>query len=120
MLRGCYRKRALTDTVFENAIQTVALLTLRHQSFKSRAYSRVYCYLLVLVYSSSCYTQLVLVVTLFVLGLVMCHIMPLYGGARCSSVVRAFAHGAMGQRIDPSWGGPIELFLVPASAPRLV
>ena len=25
-------------------------------------------------------------------------------------VVRAFAHGAMGLRIDPSWGGPIELF----------
>ena len=41
-------------------------------------------------------------------------------GARCSSVVRAFAHCAMGRRIDPSWGGPIELFLVPASAPRLV
>ena len=41
-------------------------------------------------------------------------------GARCSSVVRAFAHGAMGRRIDPSWGGPIELFLVPTSAPRLV
>ena len=41
-------------------------------------------------------------------------------GARCSPVVRAFAHGAMGRRIDPSWGGPIELFLVPASAPRLV
>ena len=40
--------------------------------------------------------------------------------ARCSSVVRAFAHGAMGRRIDPSWGGPIELFLVPASAPQLV
>ena len=40
--------------------------------------------------------------------------------ARCSSVVRAFAHGAMGRRIDPSWGGPIELFIVPASAPRLV
>ena len=37
-------------------------------------------------------------------------------GARCSSVVRAFAHGVMGRRIDPSWGGPIELFL----APRLV
>ena len=34
-------------------------------------------------------------------------------------MVRAFAHGAMGCRIDPSWGGPIELFLVPASAPRL-
>ena len=29
-------------------------------------------------------------------------------------MVRAFAHGAMGHRIDPSWGGPIELFLVPA------
>ena len=43
-----------------------------------------------------------------------------YRGARCSSVVRAFAHGAMGCRIDPSWGEPIELFLVPASAPRLV
>ena len=41
-------------------------------------------------------------------------------GARCSSVVRAFAHGAMGRQIDPSWGGPIELFLIPASAPRLV
>ena len=24
-------------------------------------------------------------------------------------MVRAFAHGAMGSRIDPSWGGPIEL-----------
>ena len=33
-----------------------------------------------------------------------------------SSVVRTFAHGAMGRRIDPSWAGPIELFLVPASA----
>ena len=41
-------------------------------------------------------------------------------GVRCSSVVRAFAHGAMGRRIDPSWSGSIELFLVPASAPRLV
>ena len=41
-------------------------------------------------------------------------------GARYSSVVRAFAHGAMGRRIDPSWGEPTELFHVPASAPRLV
>ena len=41
-------------------------------------------------------------------------------GARCSSVVRALAHGVMGRRIDPSWSGPIELFLDPASAPRLV
>ena len=40
-----------------------------------------------------------------------------FPGARCSSVVRAFAHGVMGGRIDPSWGGPIELFLVPASVP---
>ena len=31
-------------------------------------------------------------------------------------MVRAFARGAMGRRIDPSWGEPIELFLVPASA----
>ena len=37
--------------------------------------------------------------------------------ARCSSVVRAFAHGAMGRQIDPSCGRPIELFLVPASVP---
>ena len=35
-------------------------------------------------------------------------------------MVRAFAHGAMGRRIDPSCGVPIELFVVPASAPRLV
>ena len=35
-------------------------------------------------------------------------------------VVRAFAHGVMGRRIDPSWAEPIELFLIPASAPRLV
>ena len=35
-------------------------------------------------------------------------------------MVRAFAYGVMGHWIDPSWGGPIELFLVPASAPRLV
>ena len=41
-------------------------------------------------------------------------------GARCRSVVRAFAHGAMGRRINPSWGGPIELFLVLASDPQLV
>ena len=27
----------------------------------------------------------------------------LNGGARCSFVVRAFAHGAMGRQIDPSW-----------------
>ena len=40
-------------------------------------------------------------------------------GARCSSVARAFTHSAMGCRIDSSWGGPIDLFLVPASATRL-
>ena len=28
-----------------------------------------------------------------------------------------YVHGAMGHRIDPSWGGPIKLFLIPASAP---
>ena len=41
-------------------------------------------------------------------------------GATCSSMVGASAHGAMGRWIDPSWGGPIDRFLVPASAPRLV
>ena len=35
-----------------------------------------------------------------------------FEGARCSSVVRVFAHRAMGCWIDPSWGGPIELFLI--------
>ena len=35
-------------------------------------------------------------------------------------MVKVFALGAMGHRIDPSRGGPIELFLVPASAQRLV
>ena len=34
----------------------------------------------------------------------------IFFGARCSSVVRAFAHGAMGRRIDPSWSGHFELF----------
>ena len=33
-------------------------------------------------------------------------------------MVRVFAHGAMGRRIDPSWGEPIELFLVPAKGAR--
>ena len=32
-------------------------------------------------------------------------------------LIIVIAHGAMGRRIDPSWGGPIELFRVPASAP---
>ena len=36
------------------------------------------------------------------------------------SVVRAFAHGVIGHRINPSWDGPIELFPVPASVLRLV
>ena len=35
-------------------------------------------------------------------------------------MVGAFAHGAMGRRINPSWGGPIELYVVPASDPQLV
>ena len=36
----------------------------------------------------------------------------MHGGmrARCSSVVRTFAHGAMDHRINSSRGGPIELF----------
>ena len=43
-------------------------------------------------------------------------LLPSWGAGRSSEV----GHGAVGRRIDPSWGGPIELFLVPASAPRLV
>ena len=31
-------------------------------------------------------------------------------------MVRAFAHGVMGHRIDPSRGGPIGLFLIPTSS----
>ena len=34
-----------------------------------------------------------------------------------SSMVRAYVRGAMGRRIDPSWGGPIELFFDLASDP---
>ena len=33
-------------------------------------------------------------------------------------MVRAFAHGVMGCWIDPSCGGPIELYIVTASAPQ--
>ena len=55
----------------------------------------------------------------WVVGLILHGVDPLsyfsFQGARCSSVVRAFAHGALGRWIDPSWGGPIELFLVPRS-----
>ena len=35
-------------------------------------------------------------------------------------MVRAFAHDVMGRRIDSSLSGPIEIYLVTASAPRLV
>ena len=35
-------------------------------------------------------------------------------------MVRSFAHGAMGHRIDPSWDRSIELFLVPASVIKAV
>ena len=38
--------------------------------------------------------------------------MLLRGIKTTMAIVIAFAHGAMGRRIDPSWGGPIELFLV--------
>ena len=30
-------------------------------------------------------------------------LIPASVGARCSSVVRAFAHGVMGHQINPSW-----------------
>ena len=46
-----------------------------------------------MIYSVPCVLNLlfVVVITLF----------------NCLSMVRAFAHGAMGRQIDPSWGGPI-------------
>ena len=40
--------------------------------------------------------------------------------AQLANKVGSIRHSAMGRRIDPSWGGPIELFLVPATDPRLV
>ena len=33
------------------------------------------------------------------------------------SFINLIINGAMGHWIDPSWGEPIELFLIPASAP---
>ena len=35
-------------------------------------------------------------------------------------MVSVFAHGAMSRRIDPSWGGPTKLFLIPASVTKAV
>ena len=37
------------------------------------------------------------------MSLSLCMSVSLSYGARCSSVVRAFDHGAMGRRINPSW-----------------
>ena len=56
------------------------------------------------------------VVRVFAHGAMGRRIDPSWGGpgARCSSVVRVYAHGAMGRRIDPSWGGPIELCVTKA------
>ena len=46
---------------------------------------------------------------LWVVGSILLGVDPFsLQGARCSSVVRALAHGVMGRRIDPSWGGPIQ------------
>ena len=39
-----------------------------------------------------------------------------HGQTEGTQSVREGAHGAMGRRIDPSWGGHTELFLVPAIA----
>ena len=64
--------------------------------------------------------QMTVLLLLLLLLLLLVVVVVVLLGARCSSVVRVFAHDAMCHRIDPSWGGPIELFLVPASAPQLV
>ena len=55
--------------------------------------------------------QVLFAVVLHIL-LLLCYILLCY--------MHHEGNGAMGHRIDPSWGGPIELVLVPASAPRLV
>ena len=62
----------------------------------------------------SIHVQSVIVARIFFSGC-----FSLFKGAKCTSVVRAFTHGVSGCQIDPSWGAPIVLFLVPASAPRL-
>ena len=51
-------------------------------------------------------------------GIKCCCSFPL-NGVHCRTGT-SVPDGVMGRWIDPSWGGPIELFLVPASAPRLV
>ena len=43
-----------------------------------------------------------------------------YEGARCSSVVGAFAHGAMGRRIDPSWGDGVSIYMKGARCTSVV
>ena len=76
---------------------------------------------LILLYLKECQFYTKSLISISVINILDSFLHSVYNpGARCSSVVRVFAHGAMGRRIDPSWGGPIELFLVPASAPRLV
>ena len=44
-----------------------------------------------------------LLLLLLLLLLVVVVVVVVVVVARCSSVVRAFAHDAMGRRIDPSW-----------------
>ena len=58
--------------------------------------------------------------SIIIIIIIIIVIVVAFKGARYSSLVRAFAHGAMGHRIDTSWGESIELFLDPASAPQLV
>ena len=45
----------------------------------------------------------------WVVGSILHGVDPLsyFSFLRCSSVESSFAHGAMGRRIDPSWGGAI-------------
>ena len=38
----------------------------------------------------------------------------------CSFYLYQYKGAGRISEVDPPWGGPIELFLVPASAPRLV
>ena len=53
----------------------------------------------------------IMTMNIIIIIIIIINIIRRVAGARCSSVVRAFAHGATGRRIDPSWGvDPLSYF----------
>ena len=61
-----------------------------------------FCLLFVVVFFRSCFLLDVLFDTFIHQSFTYIDYFIFVFGARCSSVVRAFAHDAMGRRIDPS------------------